>query len=68
MDATSPVTQRWLDTDAAGAHLNISPRTLERWRVDGRGPPYSKFGRLCRYSVEELDRWGMAQIIQEENP
>ncbi len=31
---SSPVT----DTAGAAAHLGLSPRTLEKWRTQGRGP------------------------------
>ncbi len=43
---------------AAAARLAISPRTLERWRADGFGPPYFAVGRRSvRYSVDDLDSW-----------
>lgn len=32
----------------------LSPRTLERWRLDGQGPRYAKIGRRCMYRPEDL--------------
>ncbi len=32
-------------------------RTLRRWRADGCGPPFRKFGTLVRYGVADLRTW-----------
>jgi predicted DNA-binding transcriptional regulator AlpA len=37
--------------------LGISPRTLERKRVAGDGPPYVKLGRSVRYVEADLIQW-----------
>jgi predicted site-specific integrase-resolvase len=37
--------------------LNISIRTLERWRVEGVGPRYVKAGRRVLYRAEDVERW-----------
>lgn len=39
----------------------ISLATLRRWRLEGRGPRYRKFGSLVRYGEDELDDWMDAQ-------
>ena len=46
-----------LDTEAAAAHVHLSPRTLERYRVTGEGPVYLKLGRRVLYRIGDLDRW-----------
>src|ERR1700739_4892559 len=46
-----------VSTEKAAARLHVSPRTLEKWRVTGFGPPYYKVGRLVLYSLHELDEW-----------
>jgi excisionase family DNA binding protein len=50
-------TKRFLTTNEASKYLAISRRTLERWRLIGDGPPFAKFGHLCRYAVDDLDCW-----------
>jgi hypothetical protein len=35
----------------------ISPRTLQRWRQDGRGPPYRKIGGGVFYRLTEAMVW-----------
>lgn len=53
-----PMELEYLDTREAAALLRLSPRTLERMRVDGAGPKYFKAGGGIRskvlYRREEL--------------
>ncbi len=49
--------KRFLTTCEASQYLAVSRRTLERWRLVGEGPPFSKLGALCRYAIDDLDRW-----------
>ena len=50
-------TGRYLDTKAAADYLGLSPSTLNRMRVTGDGPRYSKLGRRVIYDVHDLDAW-----------
>ena len=52
--------RRFLTTVEAAAYLTLSPRSLERMRLEGFGPTYTKLGRLCRYALDDLDRWAEA--------
>lgn len=45
----------------AAAHVNLSERTLEAYRVKGGGPPYYKLGRRVCYRVQDLNAWAEAQ-------
>ena len=47
----------FLTTAEAAHRLGLSPKTLERWRWAGFGPPYVKLGRAARYDVREVDAW-----------
>jgi len=40
----------------------ISPRTLERWRVEGRGPAYLKIGGRVVYRLEDIEAYEAAQL------
>ena len=46
-----------LTTAQAAAALDLSPRTLERYRVTGCGPRFRKVGRWVRYLPVDLERW-----------
>lgn len=40
--------------------LRVSPKSLERWRITGGGPPYVKTPGLrgaVRYDPDALSRW-----------
>ena len=47
----------YLSTRQAAALLGLSPRTLERYRVTGDGPAFSKLGRRVCYARADLDGW-----------
>lgn len=48
-------------TEEAAVDLSISPRTLERWRLEGKGPVFCKFGRRVLYARQDLQRWASKQ-------
>ncbi|MCL4822113.1 MAG: helix-turn-helix domain-containing protein [Vicinamibacteria bacterium] len=51
-----------LDEGAAGEYLGgLSPRTLQRWRCERRGPRYIRLGKLARYRRSDLDAYIEAQ-------
>ena len=52
---------RFLTEYEVSERTHISLATLRRWRLENRGPKYSKFGSLVRYGEEELTRWALAQ-------
>ena len=55
------MTERYLTEIQVAERTGISLKTLRRWRLENRGPKYSKFGSLVRYGVEELVQWEQAQ-------
>lgn len=46
-----------LTTEQAGEFLNMSPRTLEKYRTNGGGPRFRKQGRSVRYKKTDLEAW-----------
>ena len=51
-------TPRYLDEAAASRLLNVSQRTLQRWRTAGDGPPYIRAGvRRVLYDVAAVEAW-----------
>jgi excisionase family DNA binding protein len=43
--------------DAAARFLNVSPRTLQAWRMEKRGPAFVRVGRSIRYRRRDLVEW-----------
>lgn len=47
----------YMDTDETAAYLKLSPRTLERYRGSGKGPPFHRFGNRARYLRSKVVAW-----------
>ena len=41
-------------------HIDVSERTLERWRVEGSGPVFCRAGRKVLYRSEDVEEWLLA--------
>ena len=50
---------RRLSTTEAARYLGdqISPRSLEKWRLTGGGPVYMRLGKRVVYDIADLDAW-----------
>ena len=48
-------------TSEAAALLTLSPRTLDRYRETGKGPPFFRMGAAIRYLRSDLMEWAWAQ-------
>lgn len=46
----------------AAHYLGLSVNTLNKWRVQGRGPNFVKLGRAVCYKQSELDAWLDRQV------
>lgn len=46
--------------------LDISVRTLERWRKDKCGPPYLRMGGRIFYNMLDLKIWRQENMIYPE--
>jgi predicted DNA-binding transcriptional regulator AlpA len=56
--AAAPVGVRMLNTQEAADYLGLAKNTLEKARVHGDGPYFTKFSsRAVRYAIEDLDAW-----------
>jgi predicted DNA-binding transcriptional regulator AlpA len=55
----APVT--FLDQRQTASLLNLSERTLERFRLEGTGPAYCKFGRRVMYARADVLSWADAR-------
>ena len=60
-DQNAPDNRQHLTTNEAADYLRLSPRSLERYRVEGTGPSYLKAGPGKRarvfYRPADLDAW-----------
>ena len=56
------MTVRHLNQIELAARLNISPRTLERWRWTGEGPRFMKVGGRVVYRLEDVEGYEDSQL------
>ena len=54
-------TQEYMTCKQAARLLSLSPRTLEKFRVNGGGPIFRKFGRRVIYSRKDLEYWARSR-------
>ena len=57
MTTTPSRTARLLTTDDLADLIGVEPRTIERWRKAGDGPPFMLFGRTIRYHPARVQQW-----------
>jgi len=58
---------RLLTTKEVAAKVRRSPRTLEDWRLDDYGPPYSRNGAGVVYRESDVDEWIEARRVVPVN-
>lgn len=46
-----------VNTKEAGVILGLSPKTLENWRCQGKGPQFLNLGKRCHYRVRDLEAY-----------
>lgn len=49
--------KRSLCEKLAGTYIGFSPRTMQAWRMQAKGPAFLKIGRSVRYRICDLDDW-----------
>jgi hypothetical protein len=55
-----PAPVRHLNQTTLARRWDLSPRTLERWRWLGKGPPYLKLGGHVAYRLEDVEAFEAA--------
>lgn len=46
------LTKRW----------EVTPKTLQNWRWNGKGPEYFKVGRTIKYRLEDIESFETAKL------
>jgi len=54
--ATTPA-KRFFSEIELEASFGIPRKTLQNWRMLGRGPRYRKFGAGVRYDIQDVELW-----------
>ena len=48
---------KYIRTDAAADYVGLSKSFLDKARIYGGGPAYSRLGRSIFYQLDDLDAW-----------
>jgi predicted DNA-binding transcriptional regulator AlpA len=48
---------RFIDERELAAMTGLKARTLQRWRVFGKGPRFHKLGGAVRYELADVEAW-----------
>ncbi len=59
--STPSLLGEYLTPETLATELNITTRTLDRWRVLNVGPPITKVGRKIYYARTTVAEWLKAQ-------
>ena len=55
---------RLLTEKAVADRLDVTTRTLQRWRVTGQGPAWVRIGpRMVRYSETDVSAWAAGRTF-----
>ena len=54
----------YLTPEELAARIRVAPSTLAKWRMDGRGPEYWKFGKRVLYRLDLVEQWEAMQMRQ----
>jgi hypothetical protein len=53
----------WVGAKGASQYLRKSMNTLQKWRTNRVGPPWSKNGGHVMYKLSDLDQWLESQKV-----
>lgn len=56
------VSEQFLNQKQLARRWGLSPRTLERWRCQGRGPDYFKLVGRVSYRLSDVEAFEVAQF------
>lgn len=63
-DTTSPPPRGHLSPRQAAEYLSLSQRRLDRFREEGDGPRFRRFGGRIAYAIADLDAWSAERSYQ----
>lgn len=60
------MSERYLREDQLAIRWGISPRTLEKWRAEARGPAYHRIGSAILYAPQDIFDYEAKHRIEPE--
>ena len=53
-----------MNVDQAAEYLGLAASTLNKWRIQGKGPRYVRIGNRVRYRRPDLDAYTEASVVE----
>ena len=47
----------YLTPEELAARIRVAPSTLAKWRMEGDGPAFYKFGKRVLYRLDIVEQW-----------
>ena len=60
------VFNRYMNERELAEYSGLSVKTLQSWRLYGRGPRFCHFGKAVRYDIGHFDAWAAQQVCGGE--
>lgn len=60
------LTKHLVAPEEVAAYLGISPDTMKDYRQQGRGPRYTRVGKLVRYRMADVEEWLARHSVDPE--
>ncbi|WP_454810382.1 helix-turn-helix transcriptional regulator [Paenarthrobacter nitroguajacolicus] len=57
----TPLLDSLVTPDALAERPGVTRRTVDGWRITGKGPKFIPLGRVPRYGPEAVDAWLLSQ-------
>lgn len=57
LDRTANQSERLLTQDEVADWLQVTTRTLKRWRDEGKGPRHQRVQNMIRYRRSDIESW-----------
>lgn len=57
----TPLLDSLITPDTLAERLGTKRRTVDEWRITGKGPAFIRIGRGVRYAPETVDAWLLSQ-------
>ena len=52
-----------MPTPKAAREVGYSTAALRKWRREGKGPPFIRYGRSVRYRLSDLRAWQETHVV-----
>jgi len=59
--------ERLITTAEAAQRIGVTTQAMSQWRAARRGPKFVRFGKVIRYSSDEINRWISSNTVETDD-